>query len=186
MFNHGNSVNDVKSEIAALLKKLHTFVESNPKIDEIPLKLNSSMTNEMFIKEIKAIKPEYDVCHEKIERGKLIEDFDSGGKPVVSVFLKHNADIIGVCVFHFTNRPAKSTFGMKINKTKLYIRINWLCGSKYKGVGSHIMNVLKKLKEELGIVSIHLISYESAIPFYKKVGMQYIGNSNFRTPIMEL
>ena len=183
--DHDN-LDSVKQESEDILSKLTAFVEKTGTLDGVPITVNTNIDNTSYEKLIHGIKEEYDVCNGKIDKGKLLTYFIDNGKKSMAAMLKHNGDIIGICVFYFTHSPAKRRFGNKINNTKLFIRVDWLCGSKYKGVGSILVNLLKKIKEEFNLVSIHLISYDSAVPFYEKMGMTYIGDSWAGTKIMEL
>lgn len=170
-----------------ILKRLSTFIETVKSIDDIPLKLNTEINNKSFEIRIDNIKDEYDICNGKIRKRQLINAFNFGSySPTFVALLKHNDNIIGICMFNFTKYPPNFKIGTSINDSKLYISVNWLCGSKYGGVGRILFNMLKEIKEYVDAKLIYLTSYASAVPFYEKMGMKYIGNSRFGTPIMGL
>lgn len=88
-------------------------------------------------------------------RDLTVRTFTSSMYPLFCALLRYNGAIIGLCMFSI--HPSS-------------IKIEWLCGSKYNGVGTLLINLMKKLREHFGTESITLDSLSRAVPFYTKLG----------------
>jgi hypothetical protein len=165
-------------------KILESYINDIKETDGIPYSINKIPPNSITKYLNSNINPDDNVCKGKIDIGQISSSFYNQ-QPSICILLKNNTNIIGISVFSFTHRHIQHKFGDKINSKNTYIRLDWLCGSKYSKVGTILINTIENIQAYMKTKSIYLISYDSAILFYQKMGYEYLGLSRVGTPMME-
>lgn len=179
-----NEIERATNDGKKYVELLNEFIKNIKETNGIPYYKKEIQSDRLREYLVDNIKEDDNLCKGKIDLGKIYATFNSS-HPSVCILLKHNSSIIGIGVITFTNRHITQHFSNRLNMAKLYIHIDWLCGSKYNKVGSIIIETIEKIQQYMGADSIFLISYDSAIPFYKKMGFEYLGQSRMNTPMME-
>lgn len=180
----GDEFDAYKIQNIERLEWLQTFCETHPSIGGISLTLNTHVTNDDFTDFMKTVD-ETEICNGKISIRKLTDAFQSYYASIYCIRMFLEDKLIGLVIFNFTHNPPFYRYGTAIDESVTYIHLDYLCGSSYQKVGTLLIQVLKLIATDYSARSIHLISYDSAIPFYEKMGFTYLGLSWAKTPVME-
>jgi len=96
------------------------------------------------------------------------ESYESDDFPSTAVLLRSGSHCIGFALFHVTH--FSPSFELVDDSTYMYI--SYVCGSKYRGVGSAIIELLREYQRFVGASILYLDAIPWVLPFYEKLGFE--------------
>ncbi len=185
-----------------ILEQLRKFTEQTPQFRGIPVLMN----DRIHYKDLENYLPidpnstntDIALCYNPNSKNEItIETFEETFRNPygnnILIALKYDAHIIGLLsltILHKTsminintkeeNNSSKNTYKSDKSDKLIYIYINWLCGSKYKGVGSLLINLVKEMKSHFDAEAIELLSLTSSKDFYEKMGFTFKGKTKYK------
>ena len=184
-----------------ILEQLRRFTEHHPQFKQIPLRINDRIQYKDLEKYLPidpnntnkdiALCLQPNSVNDEITMETFEETFRNPYGNNILVALKYDAHIIGLLSLIILNKTTiKNAISTKqLNKGPLkesikepatYIYVNWLCGSKYKGVGTLLINLTKAMKPYFNAKAIELLSYTTSKNFYEKMGFTFKGKTKYK------
>lgn len=182
-----------------ILEQLRKFTEQTPRFRGISVSLNDSiqykdLENYLPI-DTNSTNKDIALCYNPNSEDEItIETFEETFRNPygnnILIALKYDDHIIGLLsltILHKTSminintkEENNSPKNMHKSDKPIYIYINWLCGSKYKGVGSLLINLVKEMKSHFDAEAIELLSLTSSKHFYEKMGFTFKGKTKYK------